>query len=136
MRLMSAALLLTLAACAPTPAPATEPAPEPAAPAAAEIVEPAPTPAPPEPAPVMTGGYSPASVEDEMVKAALAVATDAIYKRDPTRALVEKVEAEQQVVAGMNYHFVITMTGGARYGVTVYRKLDSTMEVTNYAKLP
>ena len=84
----------------------------------------------------MTGGYSPASLDDEMTKAAQAVAVDAIYTRDPTRALVEKVEAEIQVVAGLNYRFVITMTGGARYGVTVYRKLDSTMEVTEYARLP
>ena len=48
----------------------------------------------------------------------------------------EKVEAEMQVVAGLNYHFTITMTGGARYGVTVYRKLDGAMEVTDYARLP
>ena len=46
------------------------------------------------------------------------------------------MEAELQVVAGINYHFVITMTGGARYGVTVYRKLDGAMEVTDYARLP
>ena len=89
----------------------------------------------PAPAPVITGGYSPASLDDEMTKAAQAVAVDAIYTRDPTRALVEKVEAEMQVVAGLNYQFVITMTGGARYGVTVYRKLDGSMEVTNYTKL-
>jgi len=87
------------------------------------------------PAPVITGGYSPASLDDDMTKAAQAVAVDAIYKRDPTRALVEKVEAELQVVAGLNYRFVITMTGGSRYDVTVYRKLDGTMEVTNYRKL-
>ena len=118
-----------LAACAATPAPT--PALTPAA-----IVEPAPPTPMPTPAPVITGGYSPASLNDEMTKAAQAVAVDAIYKRDPTRALVEKVEAEMQVVAGINYHFVITMTGGARYGVTVYRKLDGTMEVTNYARLP
>jgi hypothetical protein len=107
-----------------------EPTPVAAPPAVVETSTPMPT-----PAPVITGGYSPASLDDEMTKAAQAVAVDAIYTRDPTRALVEKVEAEMQVVAGLNYQFVITMTGGARYGVTVYRKLDGSMEVTNYTKL-
>ena len=125
MRFVSTVLVGSmLAACAATPEPTPALAP-------AAIVEPAPT----TPAPVITGGYSPASLNHEMTKAAQAVAVDAIYKRDPTRALVEKVEVELQVVAGLNYRFVITMTGGARYDVTVYRKLDGTMEVTNYAKL-
>lgn len=127
MRITSTILIgALLAACSPAPAPAPEPV-------ALEATPPAPMPAP---EPMVTGGYSPASLEDEMVKAAQAVAVDAIYTRDPTRALVEKVEAELQVVAGINYHFVITMTGGARYGVTVYRKLDGAMEVTDYARLP
>jgi hypothetical protein len=119
-----------LVACAPAKAP--EPTPVAAPPAVVETSTPTPM---PTPAPVITGGYSPASLDDEMTKAAQAVAVDAIYTRDPTRALVEKVEAEMQVVAGLNYQFVITMTGGARYGVTVYRKLDGSMEVTNYTKL-
>jgi hypothetical protein len=118
-----------LVACAPAKAP--EPTPVAAPPAVVETSTPMPT---PTPEPVMTGGYSPASLDDEMTKAAQAVAVDAIYRRDPTRALVEKVEAKMQVVAGLNYQFVITMTGGARYGVTVYRKLDGSMEVTNYTK--
>jgi len=131
MRITSAILIgSVLAACSPAPAP--EPAPVPEA-VAIEATPPTPMPAP---EPVATGGYSPASLDDEMVKAAQAVAVDAIYTRDPTRALVEKVEAEMQVVAGLNYHFTITMTGGARYDVTVYRKLDGTMEVTDYARLP
>jgi hypothetical protein len=127
MRFVSTILVASmLAACAAMPEPTSALAP-------AAIVEPA-TPTP-VPAPVITGGYSPASLDDDMTKAAQAVAVDAIYKRDPTRALVEKVEAELQVVAGLNYRFVITMTGGSRYDVTVYRKLDGTMEVTNYRKL-
>jgi hypothetical protein len=125
------AVASALAACSPAPAPEPTPAPETPA---AEATPPAPPAAEPE-APVV-GGYAPANLEDEMVKAAQAVATDAIYTRNPTRALVEKVEAEQQVVAGMNYRFTITMTGGAKYGVTVFRDLDGKMEVSEYAKLP
>jgi hypothetical protein len=121
------------AACtppAPTPAPTPEPAPAPEQ-AAVATTPPASMPAS---EPAITGGYS-ASLDDEMVKAAQAVAVDAIYTRNPTRALVENVEAELQVVAGINYAFRITMTGGARYGVTVFRSLDGKMEVTSYEKL-
>ena len=132
MRIISTILIGTMiTAC--TPAPTPEPAPAPEA-AAAEATPPAPMPTP-DPAPPVVGGYAPADVADASVKAALAVATDAIYTRNPTRALVETTEAEQQVVAGMNYRFVITMTGGARFGVTVFRDLDGKMEVTEYAKL-
>jgi hypothetical protein len=129
MRIIPTILIGTmLTACTP----ATEPTPAPETPAA-EATPPTPMPAP---EPVITGGYAPADLADETVKAAQTVATDAIYTRDPTRALVEKVEAEQQVVAGMNYRFVITMTGGGKFGVTVFRDLDGKMEVTEYAKLP
>jgi hypothetical protein len=129
------AIVGALTAC--SPAPASEPAPA-SAPAAPETPAADATPQTP-PAVVeapIVGGYAPADLADETVKAAQVVATDAIYTRNPTRALVEKVEVEQQVVAGMNYRFTITMSGGAKYGVTVYRDLDGKMEVTDYAKLP
>jgi hypothetical protein len=130
MRITSTILVGSLlAACSPAPAPEPTPAPEPVA---IEATPPTPM---PTPEPPMPGGYGPASLDDNTVKAAQALAVDAIYTRDPTRALVEKVEVDQQVVAGMNYRFTITMTGGARYGVTVYQKLDGAMEVTDYAKL-
>jgi hypothetical protein len=130
MRIIPAILIGSLlGACTPAPAPEPTPAAEPAV-VATTPPTPMPTPEPP-----IAGGYAPASLDDEMVKAAQAVAVDAIYTRDPTRALVETVEVQQQVVAGMNYRFVITMTGGARYGVTVFRDLDGKMEVTDYAKL-
>lgn len=129
------AVVGALAAC--SPAPASKPAAASTPPAAeAPAAEPAPSTPPTIVEAPIVGGYAPANLEDETVKAAEKVATDAIYTRNPTRALVEKVEAEQQVVAGMNYRFTITMTGGAKYGVTVYRDLDGKMEVTDYTKLP
>lgn len=134
MRLMSAALMLTLASCSPVP-PAAESDPASAEPSGASTPEAVTPPAAPPEMP-MTGAFAPASLEDETVKAAQTVAVEEIYKRDPTRALVEKVDVEQQVVAGMNYRFTITMSGGAKYGVTVFRSLDGAMEVTDYAKLP
>ena len=48
---------------------------------------------------------------------------------------MEKVEVEVQVVAGLNYAFDITMTGGSRFKVVVYRDLQNQMKVTNYEKV-
>jgi hypothetical protein len=87
------------------------------------------------PASVITGGYGSADLADESVKAAQSVAVEAIYTRNPTRALVEKATADVQVVAGLNYRFNITMTGGAAYRVVVYRDLQGKMSVTAYEKL-
>jgi hypothetical protein len=99
--------------------------------AACATPPPAETPA----APVIAGGYGAVDLNDEGVKAAQKAAVDAIYKRNPTRALVEKTAAERQVVAGMNYRFTIQMTGGATYRVIVYRDLQGAMSVTAYEKL-
>jgi hypothetical protein len=87
------------------------------------------------PAPPIVGGYSAADLNDEGVKAAQKVALDEIYKRNPTRALVEKATVERQVVAGMNYRFVIHMSGEASYRVVIFRGLQGTMSVTSYEKL-
>lgn len=84
---------------------------------------------------VIAGGYVDASPQDEGVKAAQAVAVNEIYTRNPTRALVETVEVQMQVVAGLNYAFDITMSGGARFKVTVYRDLQGKMQVTAFEKV-
>jgi opacity protein-like surface antigen len=131
--LASIALAVAATACAPAAAP---PATEPAAPAAeadtatpAAVVE-----EPPVNIPV-TGGYGPASLDDAQVKEASDFAVSEIYKRDPTRALVESVTAEQQVVAGMNYNFEIKMSGGATFHVTVHRNLQNEMSIGDYEKV-
>jgi hypothetical protein len=127
--------MLTLASCAPPPAKETTPDSEAAA--TPETITPEAAPAdetaPPMP---MPGGYSEASLDNETVNAAKLIAVDEIYKREPQRAIVEKVEAQQQVVAGMNYRFTITMSGGSRYGVTVFHSLGGEMTVTDFSKLP
>ena len=84
---------------------------------------------------VITGGFGQADPGEARTKEAQDVAVAEIYKRDPTRALVEKVEAKVQVVAGLNYAFDITMTGGARFKVVVYRDLQNTLKVTSYEKV-
>lgn len=87
------------------------------------------------PAPPMVGGYSAADLSDAGVKAAQAVAEKEIYTRHPTRALVDKVSVETQVVAGRNYRFTIVMTGGASYRVVVFQPLQGEMTVSAYEKL-
>ncbi|MEQ1780776.1 MAG: cystatin domain-containing protein [Hyphomonadaceae bacterium] len=84
---------------------------------------------------VITGGYAGADKADATTKAAEDVAVAEIYKRDPTRALVENVEVKVQVVAGLNYAFDITMTGGKHFKVVVYRDLQGVMKVTSYEKV-
>lgn len=130
--LLASALLAMAAACAPTdpakPAEPATPAAEVDATTPAVVVE-----APPADIP-MPGGYGPASLEDPRVKEASDFAISEIYKRNPTRALVESVAAEQQVVAGMNYSFEIKMSGGAVYHVTVFRSLQDDMSVSHYEK--
>lgn len=92
---------------------------------------------PPVEAPVgpIAGGYGQSNPEDEGLKAAQKIAVDEIYKRNPTRALVEKATAETQVVAGLNYRFTIVMSGGATYRVVVFRDLQGAMSVTSYEKV-
>ena len=111
----SASLLVfaTLAACAsPAPAPQAE-----------QVVE---------REVVITGGFGQADPAEARTKEAEDVAVAEIYKRDPTRALVENVEANVQVAAGLNYAFDITMTGGAHFKVVVYRDLQNSLKVTSY----
>jgi hypothetical protein len=80
----------------------------------------------------LAGGYAPASASDSDVMAAEKVALDEIYRREPQRSLVENVTREQQVVAGMNYRFNVTMSNRVTYRVVVYKPLDGAMSVTGF----
>ena len=84
---------------------------------------------------MITGGYAKADKAEARTKEAEDFAVAEIYKRNPTRALVENVDVKVQVVAGLNYAFDITMTGGAHYKVVVYRDLQNVMKVTSYEKV-
>jgi hypothetical protein len=84
---------------------------------------------------MIVGGYVAADLNEPVVKAAQAVAVNEIYTQRPTRALVEEVGAEMQVVAGLNYRFTIGMSGGAAYRVVVYRNLQGEMSVSSLDRL-
>jgi hypothetical protein len=83
----------------------------------------------------ITGGYAPADRDDVGANAAEALAIAEIYRREPQRSLVESATRELQVVAGLNYRFVVKMSGANSYRVVVYRPLEGDMRVTEFEKL-
>ena len=72
---------------------------------------------------------------DPELMAAEKMAIAEIYSREPQRGLVEDVQREAQVVAGMNYRFTVKMSGQNSYRVVVFRPLDGEMMVTSFEKL-
>lgn len=88
---------------------------------------------------MIVGGFAPGDVSEAGAQVAYQMAADAIYAAYPSRALVDEVSLETQVVAGMNYRFRIEMTGAPEardiYSVTVYRDLQDAYEVTDLSKL-
>ena len=90
----------------------------------------------PERPAMMVGGYGPANLDDVLVKQAEDFAIAELYKRFPSRATVEKVTAESQIVAGANYHFHIKMSGfsGHAYDVLVFRSLQGELTLKDIQK--
>ena len=92
-----------------------------------------------EPEDILVGGYVDADIDDEASLKAKNLMIDAIYKKYPTRALVDKVDMEIQVVAGLNYRFRVEMTGAQStrdiFTGTVYRDIRDNYELTSLNKL-
>lgn len=88
---------------------------------------------------MITGGYAPTDLNDENGTRAKELMIDTIYKKFPSRALVDKVSAEIQVVAGLNYRFRIEMTGMPKtrdiYTGVVYMDLKQKMSVTSLEQI-
>lgn len=121
--------ILLLAGCA---APQDTPSDEERAPAAAEMSDPS--------TEMIVGGYSEFAADDAGIQEIEALAIDALYKAHPTRMLATITKRESQVVAGLNYRFVIGMGGGEgnykkMYVVVVYQSLDGELEVTDIAEI-
>ena len=88
---------------------------------------------------VIAGGFVPGDLEDEGAQTAFSLVQTAIYDRYPSPALVDTVQMDMQVVAGLNYRFRIEMTGApesrAIYEAVVYRDLDDNYEITSLNRL-
>ncbi len=83
--------------------------------------------------PAMTGGWSASPVTEDM-QAAAAFATSQIAGEGITFNLL--TNGEVQVVAGINYRFEMVLTNGTAWRVTVYKKLDGSMELTQSQSIP
>lgn len=86
--------------------------------------------------PNVVGGYSEVAIDDPDVVAAAQFAVSA--QQDATGVLIQYqrvIQAEQQVVAGMNYRLMIGVLEGGRSGtadVVVYRDPQGTYSLTSW----
>ena len=83
------------------------------------------------PAPVLVGGWHPAD-PDAAAKAARFAILHLKEKRPRLRRILT---AEQQIVAGVNVRLTLLLRNGQRWRVTVWRKLDGGMVVTEAVRL-
>ena len=91
----------------------------------------APVPTREAPAPVLTGGWHPAD-PDAATKAARFALPHLKEKRPRLRRILT---AEQQIVAGVNVRLTLLLRNGHRWRVTVWRKLDGGMVVTEAVRV-
>lgn len=80
------------------------------------------------PRPQVVGGWQVARV-DAAARMAAQAAVSAI--RRPNAQLVEINSVETQVVAGINYRLVLTLSDHSRWQAVVWRRLNGKMEVTS-----
>lgn len=83
------------------------------------------------PAPALVGGWHPAD-PDAATKAARFALPHLKEKRPRLRRILS---AEQQIVAGLNVRLTLLLRNGHRWRVTVWRKLDGGMVVTEAARV-
>ena len=81
--------------------------------------------------PVITGGWQQADAA-EATKAARFALPHLKEKRPRLRRILS---AEQQIVAGVNYRLTLLLRNGHRWRVTVWRKLDGGMVVTDAVRV-
>jgi len=78
------------------------------------------------------GGWNAGRKDDPAVKAAAGFAAGQL----PGAPKVKSIdEVNQQVVAGMNYRLELTLSDASRWEVTVYRRFNGEMQMTNSMKL-
>ena len=83
------------------------------------------------PAPVLVGAWHPAD-PDAATKAARCALPHLKEKRPRLRRILT---AEQQIVAGVNVRLTLLLRNGHRWRVTVWRKLDGGMVVTEAVRV-
>ncbi len=91
----------------------------------------APVPTREAPAPALVGGWHPAD-PDVATKAARFALPHLKEKHPRLRRILT---AEQQIVAGVNVRITLLLRNGHRWRVTVWRKLDGGMVVTDAVRV-
>ena len=81
--------------------------------------------------PVITGGWQQADAAEATKAARFALP----HLKDKHPRLRRILTAEQQIVAGVNYRLTLLLRNGHRWRVTVWRKLDGGMEVTEMVRV-
>jgi len=95
---------------------------------AAEATSPVEHPSPPQ----IVGGWAAGQVDNDAHKAA----NFALPHLRRRRARLQSVDAvDTQVVAGVNYRLVITLSDRSRWQVVVYRSLDQKFHLTSKLRL-
>ena len=82
----------------------------------------------------MTGGWR--SIANPTHNGEVRAAAGAALTRLPGHARLVRIEsAENQVVAGMNYHLALRLADNSRWIVTVWHKLDRSYQVTSVKRV-
>lgn len=91
------------------------------------------------PAPPMAGGYYEVQVNQEVKAAALFAVQTQTKRENKPLELIEISKATQQVVAGMNYQFELSIKIDgkiAKAKVIVFQSLENTYELTSWQWQP
>lgn len=83
------------------------------------------------PAPALVGGWHPADPDAATKAARFALP----YLKEKRPRLRRILSAEQQIVAGLNVRLTLLLRNGHRWRVTVWRKLDGGMVVTEAVRV-
>lgn len=88
---------------------------------------------------VIAGGYQAVAINNEIKAAALFAIQTQTKRENKAMELLEISNAKQQVVAGMNYQFELTVKSGETLyhaTVVVFRSLNATYQLTSWQWLP
>ena len=89
--------------------------------------------------PVIAGGYADTEVNEEIKKAALFAVETQLRREKKSFELLKISKVRQQVVAGMNYQFELTLKNGETHyqaAAIVFQSLKAGYELTAWHWLP
>lgn len=82
--------------------------------------------------PAIVGGFAQAKDNAPELRAARNMAVAELIKRKGANSAPNVIREEVQVVAGLNFRFLIRAAQGPTYEVIVYRQLNGSMNVTKF----